>query len=130
MSCCKAQKPRSAPMALSFNGEPTKWAGSFRICSIFRAWRPGNCLEKSRQAVSLIVKKVMEVFEFKAQQKSLRLESQFAAKDELEAECDPYRVHQVLANLIDNAIKFTPAGGAIIVSVAPGAGEVCFSVAD
>ena len=86
-------------------------------------------LEKSRQTVTVIVKKVMEAFDFKAQQKSLKLRSESSA-NELEVECDPYRVHQILANLIDNAIKFTAAGGTIVVNAFPGNGEVCLSVAD
>jgi signal transduction histidine kinase len=44
--------------------------------------------------------------------------------------CDPVRLRQVLVNLLDNAIKYSPDGGAIVVSLAPHPGTVRVSVAD
>ena len=43
---------------------------------------------------------------------------------------DPERIHQVLGNLIGNAIKFTPESGTITVSVTEHAGAVRFEVED
>jgi signal transduction histidine kinase len=43
---------------------------------------------------------------------------------------DADKVEQVLGNLIENAVKYSPNGGCVEVSVAPGEGSVTFAVRD
>lgn len=43
---------------------------------------------------------------------------------------DPTRLEQIVSNLLDNALKYTPAGGSIEVSVATQADEVVLTVRD
>ncbi|TAJ17004.1 MAG: GAF domain-containing protein, partial [Dehalococcoidia bacterium] len=48
----------------------------------------------------------------------------------VQAPIDPNRMRQVLANLLDNAIKYSPDGGDIDVTLRADAGEAVLSVAD
>ena len=52
------------------------------------------------------------------------------APERLEGMWDGERLNQLLANLISNAVKYSPAGDAVQVSVRGGAGEACVCVAD
>ncbi|HET6337312.1 MAG TPA: ATP-binding protein [Polyangiales bacterium] len=44
--------------------------------------------------------------------------------------CDRQRVHQVLSNLLSNALKFTPKSGRVELSVRQKAGQISFLVSD
>ena len=45
-------------------------------------------------------------------------------------DADPRRIHQVLRNLLENAVKYSPHGGLVVVRGEVGQGEVIISVAD
>jgi two-component system sensor histidine kinase BaeS len=46
-------------------------------------------------------------------------------------EADPVRIGEVLANLLQNAVRHTPAGGSVVVTAEPAQdGQVAFTVAD
>jgi len=49
---------------------------------------------------------------------------------ELSADGDPERVHQVVANLLENAIRHSPAGGRVEVRARPDRGRVAIEVLD
>jgi two-component system, OmpR family, sensor histidine kinase BaeS len=40
---------------------------------------------------------------------------------EVQVKCDPTRMHEVTTNLLTNALKFTPAGGRVVLEVGPDA---------
>jgi len=46
------------------------------------------------------------------------------------ADCDPIRIDQIVSNLVVNAVKYTPPGGTIRVSVAPEGNSAVLRVAD
>ncbi len=48
----------------------------------------------------------------------------------VEVEADPSRLKQVVVNLLDNAIKYTPEGGKVSISVTPRDGHAVLEVAD
>ena len=58
---------------------------------------------------------LVDAYSLTAEEKSLRLEIQ--APSPVVVDVDPVRMRQVIANLLDNAVKYTPAGGQVGVRV-------------
>jgi len=52
------------------------------------------------------------------------------APDEVEIHCDPDRLRQVLGNIVDNAIKYSPEGGRILVELKTDGESVRFGIHD
>lgn len=78
--------------------------------------------------VGAVVADAVEAFTASASSKGIRLVMD--VKRPAIGRVDHDRLLQVMANLITNAIKFTPSGGAITVSCARSGAEVRISVAD
>ncbi|XYH98892.1 ATP-binding protein [Sorangium sp. So ce1128] len=79
--------------------------------------------------VAGLLSDAIELLREEAAEKSLRLEQGIELGVE-RALCDRERVLQVIANLVGNAIKFTPAGGEVAIRAEPWGREVRLSVRD
>jgi signal transduction histidine kinase len=69
-------------------------------------------LERSRQQVGPLLEAALSTFKPLAQEKDIALSLQLPP-DPIELECDGARIEMAVANLLDNAVKFTPAGGRV-----------------
>lgn len=77
---------------------------------------------------SALLRETVDAFEDVARSREITLTA--ASARGLRARLDHARILQVLANLVSNAIKFTPPGGTIRLTVDADGGRVRFSVAD
>ena len=71
-------------------------------------------LEFSSHPVNALLREAVDVVRPIAEKSRIRLETE-PAPDEALVWCDEEAVSQILSNLLDNAIKYTPAGGSIAV---------------
>ncbi|WP_437781308.1 ATP-binding protein [Sorangium sp. So ce1097] len=79
--------------------------------------------------VAVLMSDAIELLREEAAEKSLRIDQGVEVGVE-RALCDRERVLQVIANLVGNAIKFTPAGGEVALRAEPWGKEVLVSVRD
>jgi signal transduction histidine kinase len=87
-------------------------------------------LKLAREPVELgaLVEQVMELYEDVAEAKPIAVS--FQAGERVIVNGAPERLRQALANLVDNAIKYTPAGGRVDIGVRADASEAIVTVRD
>ena len=78
--------------------------------------------------VAEITAAVADLYDSVAEEKDIRLKSEATAG--LTVKGDPVMLSRALANLVDNALKFTPRGGEVSVTVARAGAEIVFTVRD
>ena len=71
-------------------------------------------LRLERCSISALLEEVIDLYRVVAEEKSIEIVTRFA--DPGYAEVDPNRMRQAFGNLIDNAVKYTAAGGLVEVS--------------
>jgi signal transduction histidine kinase len=75
-----------------------------------------------------LIRAVIDLYEIIAEEKKITIHANLP--DELRLEADRVRIQQALANLIDNAIKYTPPGGRVEVSAGQDDQQVLIRVKD
>lgn len=85
-------------------------------------------LQTQRVSVPALLADAVELYEIVAEEKRIGVATEFT--EPCEASLDPVRIRQAFANLLDNALKYTPEGGRVRLSCACAGGEVVVRVAD
>jgi signal transduction histidine kinase len=86
-------------------------------------------LEKQTVTPRALVRQASERLRLRAEEKNISLETEVAdALPEIPA--DPERLTQVITNLVNNALRYTPAGGRVSVAARPASNGVELSVSD
>jgi two-component system phosphate regulon sensor histidine kinase PhoR len=88
----------------------------------------GKIPERNLFSLYDLIQDVVERFQSQAEKASVRLHSEAPSPLSLVANRD--QMEQVLVNLIDNAIKYTPSGGKVEVKAETGEGQVVIRVTD
>jgi signal transduction histidine kinase len=85
-------------------------------------------LDREKVDVEALLKSVGDLYLLAAEEKSVTL--QVASSANLKVWADPIRLRQVLANLVDNAVKYTPSGGKVWLAAEPREERVAITVRD
>jgi signal transduction histidine kinase len=79
-------------------------------------------------AVDALIDSVIDLFRDVAQEKGVELQSRPGSRATIPG--DRRRLYRVLANLVDNAIKYSPPGGQVVIETAVNAGRLAIRVND
>ncbi len=85
-------------------------------------------LNLERADLALVLNQVTEVYRFIADEKRISLHTDIAAT--CPAEVDAPRIRQAIANLLDNAVKYTPDGGRIEIGCRSDTHEAVITIRD
>jgi signal transduction histidine kinase len=85
-------------------------------------------LNLEKTSMGSLLTNVLELYELVAEEKRITITTDFAAP--CEAVVDATRMRQAFANLLDNALKYTPEGGNVRLSCAVESGRVTVRVRD
>jgi signal transduction histidine kinase len=85
-------------------------------------------LRLEKTSISELLQDAVDLYDMIAEEKRINVVTDGLSP--CEAVVDPVRMRQVFANLLDNAIKYTPEGGSVNVSCRAGDGRVIVRVRD
>jgi signal transduction histidine kinase len=85
-------------------------------------------LNLEKTSIAALLKNVVELYEIVAEEKRITVSTDFA--EPCEAVVDATRMRQAFANLLDNALKYTPDGGNVRLACLVGSGRVTVQVRD
>jgi len=85
-------------------------------------------LHRAHTSIAALLSNVIDLYQMVAEEKRITIATDFAAP--CEAAVDSVRMRQVFANLLDNALKYTPEGGAVRVACAMEDGHAVVRIVD
>ncbi len=96
----------------------------------FARWQGGRlALDRRPVQVGAIVRDAVTLVEGRARHRNIEMKTD-VPPDLATVSADPDRLQRVILNLLDNAVKFTPAGGQVTLTAAQREGDVEFAVQD
>jgi signal transduction histidine kinase len=85
-------------------------------------------LQRERIDLCQLLGEVIELYEYVSEEKKVGVRGDFL--EPCEVSVDPNRLRQVFANLLDNAIKYTPEGGRVTITTRNEPGQVVVTFRD